>query len=80
MKRIICLLLILTFLLPVFGITSFSSTINVKDYLEDKFPTIFNLYFASLEELDSNEIEFIDLLKRLPQEEQKAYALSLIHI
>jgi len=74
MKRIICLLLILTFLLPVFGITSFSSPINVKDYLEGKFPTIFNLYFASLEELDSNEIGFIDLLKRLPQEEQKTYA------
>jgi len=74
MKRIICLLLILTFFLPVFGITSFSSPMNIQDYLEDKFPAIFSLYLASLEELDPEETELIDLLERLPRDEQEAYA------
>jgi N-acetylmuramoyl-L-alanine amidase len=74
MKRILSLLLILIFILPIFGTTSFSSTVNVQDYLESKFPTIFSLYLASLEELNSQEREFIDLLEELPQAEQEAYA------
>jgi len=74
MKRTICLWLILMFILPIFSITSFSSPIHVYQYLNGKFPTIFNLYLASLEELDTAEKEFIDLLEKLPQDEQEAYA------
>jgi hypothetical protein len=74
MKRIICLLLILTFFLLIIGITSFSSPMNIQDNLEDKFPAIFSLYLASLEEMDPEETELIDLLERLPRDEQEAYA------
>lgn len=74
MKRILCLLLILTFILPIFCMTSYSSTVNVQDYLKDKFPTIFSLYLASLEDLDPYEKEFIDLLEKLPKGEQEYYA------
>jgi len=35
--------------------------INVKDYIKDKFPSIFNFYLSSIEELDQYENEFIDL-------------------
>jgi len=54
--------------------TSYSSTVNVQDYLKDKFPTIFSLYLASLEDLDPYEKEFIDLLEKLPKGEQEYYA------
>lgn len=74
MKRILCLLLILTFILPIFCMTSYSSTVNLQDYLKDKFPTIFSLYLASLENLDPYEKEFIDLLEKLPKGEQEYYA------
>ena len=43
-------------------------------YLNGKFPTIFNLCLASLQELDTAEKEFIYLLEKLPQDEQEAYA------
>ena len=74
MKRILCLLLLLTFILPIFCMTSYSSTINVKDYLKEKFPTIFSLYLASFEDLDPYEKEFIDLLEKLSKGEQEYYA------
>ena len=51
-----------------------SQTINVKDYIKDKFPPIFSFYLSSLEDLDSYEKEFIDLLQELPEEEQEYYA------
>ncbi len=44
-----------------------SETINVKDYIKDKFPSIFSFYLSSLEDLDSYEKEFIDLLEKLPE-------------
>jgi len=74
MKRILCLLLLLTSILPIFCMTSYSSTINVKDYLKEKLPTIFSLYLASFEDLDQYEKEFIDLLEKLPKDEQGYYA------
>ena len=74
MKRILCLLLLLTFILPIFCISSYSSTINVQDYLKEKFPTIFSLYLASFEDLDPYEKGFIDLLEKLPKGEQEYYA------
>jgi len=52
----------------------YSQTINVKDYIKDKFPSIFGFYLSSLEDLDSYEKEFIDLLQKLPKEEQENYA------
>ena len=51
-----------------------SGTINVKDYIKDKFPPVFSLYLSSLDDLDSYEKEFIDLLEKLPEEEQEYYA------
>jgi len=46
----------------------------VKDYIKDKFPSIFGFYLSSLEDLDLYEKEFIDLLQKLPEEEQEYYA------
>jgi len=51
-----------------------SQTINIKDYIKDKFPSIFSFYLSSLEDIDSYEKEFIDLLQNLPEEEQEYYA------
>jgi N-acetylmuramoyl-L-alanine amidase len=73
MKRIICTLLLLIFILSIIYITSFSSPMNVREYLNGKFPTIFIFYLASLEDLDTSETEFIDLLEKLPENEQRAY-------
>jgi len=52
----------------------YSQTINVKDYIKEKFPSIFSFYLSSLEDLDSYEKEFIDLLEKLPEEKQEYYA------
>jgi S1-C subfamily serine protease/Flp pilus assembly protein TadD len=51
-----------------------SQTINVKDYIKGKFPSVFSFYLSSFEDLDSYEKEFIDLLQKLPEEEQEYYA------
>ncbi|MBU1290789.1 serine protease [bacterium] len=75
MKRNIFILLIVASILIVFSTLIFSSeTIDVKDYIKDKFPSIFNFYLSSLEDLDSYEKEFIDLLQKLPEGEQEYYA------
>jgi len=65
---IVFILIILLFL------TVSSQAINVKDYIQGKLPSIFGFYFSSLEDLDSYEKEFIDLLHNLPEEEQEYYA------
>ena len=52
----------------------YSQTIDVKDYIKDKFPSIFSFYLSSLEDLDPYEKEFIDLLEKFPEEEQEYYA------
>jgi len=60
---------------PVFSTSIFASgIIDVKDYIKGKFPVIFNIYLAPLGELDGYEKEFIDLLEKLPEEEQKNFA------
>jgi len=75
MKRNIFIWLIAMSILIVFSTLIFASeTINVRDYIKGKFPTIFNIYLAPLGELDEYEKEFIDLLQDLPEEEQKNYA------
>ena len=52
-----------------------SETINVKNYIKDKFPSvIYNIYLASLDELDQYEKEFIDILQDLPKDTQRYYA------
>ncbi|MBU4480533.1 trypsin-like peptidase domain-containing protein [Patescibacteria group bacterium] len=62
-------------ILIVFSTLIFASgTINVKDYIKDKFPAIFSFYLSSLDDLDLNEKEFIDLLEKLSREEQEYYA------
>jgi len=75
MKRSIFILLIVASILIVFSILIFASeTINAKDYIKDKFPSIFSFYLSSLEDLNPYEKEFIDLLEKLPEEEQEYYA------
>ena len=74
MKRIIFILLIIVTSLIVFSTLVFASdTINVKDYIKDKFSPTFSLQLSSLNDLDSYEKEFIDLLEKLPKEEQEFY-------
>jgi S1-C subfamily serine protease/Tfp pilus assembly protein PilF len=75
MKRNIFILLIVASILIVFSTLIFASgTIDVKDYIKGKFPSVFSFYLSSLEELDQYEKEFIDLLQKLPEEEQEYYA------
>jgi len=75
MKRNIFISLIVAFILIVFSTSIFSSgIIDVKDYIKGKLPSVFSFYLSSLEELDSYEKEFIDLLQKLPEEEQEYYA------
>jgi tetratricopeptide (TPR) repeat protein len=75
MKKNVSILLIIVSILIVFSALIFASgTINVKDYIKGKLPSIFSFYLSSLEELDSYEKEFIDLLEKLPKEEQEYYA------
>jgi len=67
--------LLIFFIFTIFGSSLVLATpIYVKDYIADKFPTTFNLYLSSLEELDEAEKEFIDLLEKLSAEEQTSYA------
>ena len=48
--------------------------VNVQNYLTDKFDSaIFQLYLKSMEELDNQEIEFIDLLSEQPGDRQMFY-------
>ena len=50
------------------------SNINVRNYIENKFSSaIFYLYFDSMDILDEEEKEFIDLLSRQKQERQIFY-------
>jgi len=75
MKRNIIILLTVVSVLIIFSNLMFASgTIDVKDYIKDKFPSIFNFYLSSMEDLDSYEKDFIDLLQKLPEEEQEYYA------
>jgi S1-C subfamily serine protease len=75
MKRNIFILLIVASILIVFSTLIFASgTIDVKEYIKGKLPSIFSFYLSSLEELDLYEKEFIDLLEKLPKEEQEYYA------
>ena len=73
-KNIFILSVVLCILIVSSTFVSASETIDVKDYIKGKFPMIFNIYLSSLEDLDSYEKEFIDLLQKLPKEEQEYYA------
>ena len=67
--------MIVASILIVFSTLIFASgTIDVKDYIKGKLPSIFSFYLSSLEEIDLYEKEFIDLLQKLPEEEQEYYA------
>ena len=75
MKRNIFILSIVVSILIVSSTLIFASgTTNVKDYIKGKLPSVFSFYLSSLEDLDSYEKEFIDLLQKLPEEEQEYYA------
>jgi len=80
MKKNITYLLLVTIIISIFCLSltvSSSQTINVKNYIKDKFPPIFSFYLSSLQGLDSYEKEFIDLLQKLPKEEQEYYAKEI---
>jgi len=73
-KKAITFLLIIVIVLGIFCSASISQTLNVEDYIKDKFPSIFSFYLSSLEDLDQYEKQFIDLLENLSEEEQEYYA------
>ena len=54
-----------------------ADTIEVKDYIKGKFPLKFAIYLSSLDKLDQNEKEFLDLLEKLPEETQEFYAKEI---
>ena len=61
-------------LLIILAICSKSSAnLEVREYLEGKFPAIFIIYLSSLEDLDEYEKEFIDLLEKIPAAEQRIF-------
>lgn len=70
----ICLITITLLLFLSIITTTASEAVNVKDYIKGKFPVIFNIYLASLDDLDEDEKEFIDLLEELSEEEQILFA------
>ena len=77
MKKLI-VLMIFVLLFSILGFTTVNSeTIDVKDYIKGKLPVIFNIYLASLGDLDEYEKEFIDLLINLPEDEQKIFAKEI---
>jgi hypothetical protein len=77
-KQSFILLIEVPILIILLITTSFASaSINVKDYIEGKFPVIFNIYLASLDDLDEDEKEFIDLLEELPEEIQIEFAKDI---
>jgi hypothetical protein len=41
-------------------LTASSQSINVKDYIQGKFPSIFGFFLSSIEDLGFFEKEFID--------------------
>ncbi len=67
------LILVFIIIILLFSVV-FTQTINVKDYIKDKFPSMFSFYLSSFEDLDLYEKEFIDLLEKLPEEKQEYYA------
>ena len=78
MRRNVSILLIVVSILIIFSTLIFAlEIIDVKDYIKGKFPVIFNIYLASLGELDEDEKGFIDLLQNLPKEEQKNFAAEV---
>ncbi|MBA7533929.1 Photosystem I assembly protein Ycf3 [subsurface metagenome] len=79
MKKIFNLLIIASILIAFSTLIFASGTIGVRDYIKDKFPLLFNFFLSSLEDLDSHEKEFIDLLLNLPKEEQQYYAKEVYY-
>ena len=73
-KNVFILSVVLCILIVSSTFVSASGTINVKDYIKDKFPSVFSFYLSSLEDLNQYEKEFIDLLEELPEEQQIYYA------
>jgi S1-C subfamily serine protease len=76
-KKMKYLLLIIIVIGLFYSLIVSSQSINVKDYIKDKFPSIFSFYLSSLEDLDSYEKEFIDLLQKLPKDKQEYYAKEI---
>ncbi len=74
MKEFILTLLIILIFIIFSSIVIQANPIDIKDYIKDKFPLTFTLYLSSLEGLDEEEKEFIDLLEQLPAEQQTPYA------
>ena len=76
-KKNLVLMVISIFTLSIF-LSSFqviaSEKIHVKDYIQGKFPVIFNIYLEPLGELDDYKKEFIDILETLSEEKQNFYA------
>ncbi len=73
MKKIVLSIMCIILLIFTIGLTS-TAALQLREYLEGKFPSIFIIYLASLEDLDEYEKEFIDLLEKIPAAEQRVFA------
>jgi hypothetical protein len=76
-KNIFSSLDMLFILIILLFLTVSSQTINVKDYIQGKFPSISGFYLSSLKNLDTYEEEFIIFLQKLTKEEQEYYTEEL---
>jgi len=73
MKKTIFFTLLFILVILTMSMESSSIGVQVKEYLEHKFPAIFTIYLSSLQDLDEYEKEFIDLLEKLPATEQRIF-------
>lgn len=73
MKKFILTLLVILIFIMFSSIVVLANPIDVKDYISDKFPLKFADYLSSLDELDQNEKEFIDLLGKVSPNKQEYF-------
>jgi len=73
MKKFVSVTLFVINIILIYCFISLSSSVNVRNYLEGRFPSIYIIYLFSLEDLDSEEMEFIDLLEELPEDKQRFF-------
>jgi esterase/lipase len=79
-ENILLFIILISLLTIVLNLSSWAmagdakNNIEVRDYIENKFDSaIFHLYLESMGVLDSQEIEFIDLLTEQPTDRQMFY-------
>ena len=79
--QIMVIFLVIFFLLPNFLLSVVGQeNITVRNYLEGKFDSaVFYLYLDSMDDLNTQEMEFIDLLTGQPKDRQAFYGKIVYH-